>query len=77
VHIVWATTRRAALITPVVETGLYECLRDCAKRGGVTVMAAGGSVDHVHIVVRLPGTVSVAAIVKQMKGVSSRFVNET
>ena len=45
VHLVWATTRRAMLLTPVIEAGTYECLRDCAKQLGVTVLAANGMPD--------------------------------
>jgi len=31
--------------------------------------------DHIHLLVRLPAAVSVAALVKQVKGASSHLVN--
>ena len=32
--------------------------------------------DHVHILVKVPTTVTIARLAQQMKGVSSRFVQE-
>ena len=43
---------------------------------GCAVLAPNGTSDHVHLLVSVPATVSVAALVKQVKGVSSHFVNE-
>ena len=43
---------------------------------GCDVLAINGMPDHLHVLVKLPTTVSIAAIAKQMKGVSSRFVRE-
>ncbi len=41
----------------------------------VEILALGGVEDHVHILVRLPGTVAVASLVKQLKGASSHLMN--
>ncbi len=38
-------------------------------------MAIGGDVDHVHLLVRFPTTVSVATLLKEVKGASSHLVN--
>jgi REP element-mobilizing transposase RayT len=38
-------------------------------------MAIGGVEDHVHVVVRFATTISIADLVKQLKGSSSRAVN--
>ncbi len=38
------------------------------------MLALGGVEDHVHLVVRLPATLSVAALVKRLKGASSHLV---
>ncbi|MDW8101156.1 MAG: transposase [Anaerolineae bacterium] len=44
---------------------------------GCTVLALNGMPDHVHLVVSFPSTIAIADLVKQVKGVSSHFVNET
>jgi REP element-mobilizing transposase RayT len=40
------------------------------------VLALNGMPDHVHLVVSFPTTTSIADLAKQVKGVSSHFVNE-
>ena len=37
-------------------------------------MAIGGTLDHVHLLVRFPTTLSVAKLAKEVKGVSSHLV---
>jgi REP element-mobilizing transposase RayT len=44
---------------------------------GCTVLAISRMPDHVHLLVKLPPTVTIARLIKQVKGVSSHFVNET
>jgi putative transposase len=33
--------------------------------------------DHIHLFITIPTTITIANLVKQVKGVSSHFVNET
>ena len=75
VHLVWATWDRRPLITPAIQPRLYACLTaECASlRAGL--IGIGGIEDHVHLLVQLPSTLSVAGVVKQLKGSSSHFVN--
>jgi REP element-mobilizing transposase RayT len=40
-------------------------------------LAIGGAADHVHIVLSLPATVSVAKTVQLLKGNSSKWIHET
>jgi putative transposase len=40
----------------------------------VQVIALGGIEDHVHLLVRIPTTLSVAQLVKQVKGATSHLV---
>jgi REP element-mobilizing transposase RayT len=75
VHLVWATWDRLPILTPdlfaVVERAiLHECMEM-----EVEVIAFGGVADHVHLLVRIPAKVSVAQLVKQVKGASSHLVN--
>ena len=41
------------------------------------VLAVGGVADHVHILVSLPGTLSVAKAIQLLKGNSSKWIHET
>jgi len=77
VHLVWATWDRLPLITPAIERPLHRVIASEAQKMGCTLLALNSVPDHLHILVRMPSTVAVAELVKQLKGVSSRFVNDT
>ncbi len=74
-HLVWATWDRLPLITPDIERDLYRCIEGEARGKGCTVLALNGTQEHVHLVVSFPTTVTIAELVKQVKGVSSYMVN--
>ena len=75
-HLNWATWDRLPLITPDIERRLYRNIESEAQKQGCTVLALNGTTDHTHLVVRFPATITIANLVKQVKGVSSHFVNE-
>jgi putative transposase len=73
-HLVWATWDRLPLLTPELQPVVYDCIQAECKRLRVEAIAIGGIEDHVHLLVRIPTTISVAELVKQVKGASSHFV---
>ncbi len=73
-HCVWSTWDRLPLITPQIERAVYACIRSKCQELKCDVMAIGGTADHVHLLVRLPATISVAILVKEIKGASSHLV---
>ncbi len=75
-HLVWGTWDRQPLITPDIERPLYRCIQKEAQAQNCKVLALNGVADHVHLLVSFPATLTVADLVKQVKGVSSRFVND-
>ena len=74
--LVWATWDRQPLITPDIERPLYRCIEQEARDNKCKVLALNGVADHVHLVVSFPTTITIAHLVKQVKGVSSCFVND-
>jgi len=76
-HLVWSTWNRLPLISPEIEGVVFPALLAEARRLGGEVVAIGGVEDHVHVLVRVRATVSVAGVVKQLKGVSSHLVNDS
>ena len=75
VHLVWATWDRLPLIGPEIERRLRRNIESEAQKLGCTVPAINCTEDHVHVLLALPTTTAIADLVKQMKGVSSHFVN--
>ena len=75
-HLVWTTKNREGWITPEIEEQIHRAL--FAKAGALKakVLAIGGMPDHVHIAVLLPSTITVAALVKQLKGASQNLASE-
>ncbi|HEX6039712.1 IS200/IS605 family transposase [Longimicrobium sp.] len=75
VHAVWSTWDRAPFLTPAVREQVYRCIRRECSLLKTEVIALGGIEDHVHVLLRLPATITIAELVKQMKGSSSHLAN--
>jgi len=75
-HLVWATWDRLPLIKPEIERRLLRNIESEAQGLGCKVLAINSTEDHVHVLLALPTTIAIANLVKQMKGVSSHFVND-
>lgn len=76
IHLVWTTKDRDPCLTPELERAVHHCLSNQAERMKCVVRAIGGMPDHVHMVIWLPATLSVAELVKNLKGTSSAFIND-
>ncbi|MEO7716763.1 MAG: IS200/IS605 family transposase [Capsulimonas sp.] len=75
VHLVWATWDRLPLLVGERKTEVYTAIqRECAVLRA-DVLALGGVVDHVHLLIDLPPTVSISNLVKQVKGASSHLAS--
>jgi REP element-mobilizing transposase RayT len=62
-------------LTGEVEAAAYACIRSECAEVGVEVNAIGGVEDHIHVLVRVPMTMSIASLVKQVKGASSHMLS--
>jgi len=75
-HIVWSTRNREPLINSEIERIVHRCIEDQSRTLGCEVIALNGMPDHVHLLAKLPASLSASQLVKQVKGVSSHLVNE-
>jgi REP element-mobilizing transposase RayT len=66
-HIVTGTYDRVPIITPEVEPILYTALCRKARDAGGQVSQVGGVADHVHLIARLPRTMSIARFMSVLK----------
>jgi REP element-mobilizing transposase RayT len=76
-HCVFSTKERRKLITPEMQQRLWPFIGGIAKENGMKALAIGGIADHVHILLSLPATMSIAKAMQLVKGGSSKFVHET
>jgi putative transposase len=74
-HLVWATKERQPLIIPHKELELYNYIIGKADVLCCIVHAIGGIEDHIHLVVSIPPSLSIADFVKNIKGSSSHYFN--
>jgi putative transposase len=70
-HLIWTTKYREPLIDAGLEMRLFPYLRKKAGELGCQVFVVNGWVDHIHMVVTIPPSRSVAEVVKRLKGASS------
>lgn len=73
-HCVWATWDRLPLLTPEIEQAVYSAILAKCHQLDCEPLAIGGMPEHAHLLVRFPTTLSVAALVKEVKGSSSHLV---
>jgi REP element-mobilizing transposase RayT len=76
-HMVWSTKDRLPLLTPDVETVIFNLLRSKAIGLDATVFALNSVLDHVHMVVAIPPKIAVAKFIGQIKAVASTKFNKS
>jgi REP element-mobilizing transposase RayT len=74
IHLVWATWDRLPLLTEDIQRQVYRAIGAKCVALHAEMIAIGGVEDHVHLLVRLPATLSVAEFVKHAKGSSAHLV---
>ena len=75
-HLIFATKKRQRLISAKVRDPLYRYIGGVIVQHRGMLLEIGGVSDHIHLLVGLPATVSVAEAVKTIKGSSSRWVGK-
>src|SRR5881394_3020874 len=76
-HCVFSTKERRQLITPEIQQRLYPYLGGIARENKMKALSIGGVDDHVHALLSIPSTLSVAKSVQLLKGNSSKWIHET
>jgi REP element-mobilizing transposase RayT len=76
-HCVFSTKHRQPLLAPEIRERLWPYLGGIARANGMHALAVGGVADHVHLLLSLPATLSVAKAMQLLKGNSSKWLHET
>ena len=77
VHCVFGTKERRNLIPAELQERLYAYLTGIADNLGFKILAAGGTSNHVHLLIGLPPVLTLAEVVQKLKANSSRWVGES
>jgi REP element-mobilizing transposase RayT len=74
VHCVFSTKERRPLIPAERQEQLWAYLFGIAKNETLNLIAAGGTTNHVHLLMALPPVVTLAQAIQTFKGNSSRWM---
>lgn len=77
IHAIWATKERMPLIHSDVEDQIHRFMTDQLREQGCPVRIINGMPDHIHCLFLLNAQKSIAEVVKQIKGSSSHFINQS
>jgi REP element-mobilizing transposase RayT len=76
-HCVFSTKERRGLIPSAKQPDVWSYLGRIARKNGFKLLAAGGTDNHVHLLVSLPATVPLAKAMQLLKGGSSKWMNDS
>lgn len=77
VHLVFSTKNRGRCIPSGFRQRLWSYIGGVCKNLGVMMHAVGGVEDHVHLLIQVPPTISVAKVVGTIKANSSKWVRDS
>ena len=76
-HCTFSTKDRYPAIDSDLESHLWPYLGGIARENRMKALAIGGTADHVHALLSLPGMMSFAKAVQLIKGGSSKWIHDT
>lgn len=76
IHVIFSTKDRRPLIADSAMENIYDCMKDELNNTGCFVKIINGTTDHVHCLFRQNPNRSIAEVVKNLKGISSHWINQ-
>jgi putative transposase len=76
-HCTFSTKGRRKIITPDLQDRLWPYMGGIAQENGLTALSIGGVEDHIHLLLAISSTMSIAKAIQQIKGGSSKWIHET
>ncbi|MBY0311164.1 MAG: IS200/IS605 family transposase [Phycisphaerales bacterium] len=74
IHITFSTKNRIAIIPESIEPDLYSYIGGICRSMDSPLLAMGGTVDHVHMMISLSKTQSISALMLEVKRDSSKWI---
>jgi REP element-mobilizing transposase RayT len=74
-HIVFSTKDRHPMLIPELRTRLFPYLGGIIRQLHGTALSIGGPDDHVHLLVKLHPSISVASVLDKLKSSSSGWIH--
>jgi putative transposase len=77
IHFVWSTKDREPWLEASLRDRVWPYLGGVARENKMKALAIGGVSDHVHLLLVLPSTVSIAKAAQILKANSSKWMRES
>ncbi len=75
-HVIFSTHERRPYITPDIRERLYEYIGGILKNEQCVLLAAGGTTDHVHLLISTHTQITMADLMRTVKAKSSKWIHE-
>ncbi|MDA1138497.1 MAG: IS200/IS605 family transposase [Planctomycetota bacterium] len=75
-HLVFSTKNRQQWIDEKLEARLHEYLGGTLRAMECRLLAAGGTADHIHLLVSITRTLSIANVMRDIKSNSSGWIHK-
>ena len=76
IHAVWSTKTRFPFLNDSIRQKVFKHMASNARSKRIVIDRINGYVDHVHCLIALRSTQSLAQVINQIKGESSRWINK-
>ena len=77
IHYVFSTKNREAIIAEHVQERIWAFMGGIARENRMKALCIGGVADHVHLLISMPTTISVAKTMQLIKGGTTAWVHDT
>lgn len=75
-HVIFSTKGRLPLIQENIRNDLYHYIGGIVRNDHGTLIEVGGMPDHIHLALGLKTDTTISAILRNIKGGSSKWLNE-
>ncbi len=76
-HAVFSTKRRQRILSPTTRERLWPFMEVTARKNGFRLIAANGSDDHVHVLLKIPSTLAAANAIQILKKRTSTLMGKS
>src|SRR5882724_11150286 len=76
-HVIFSTKNRYPLITDTIRSDLHAYMGGIVREREGIALIVNGMPDHVHLLVKVKPKFALSDVIRDVKAVSSKWINET
>ncbi len=76
IHYIFSTKDRQPFLTDDIRPRIFDYMGGIARKNDIQPQIIGGVEDHVHMLVLLPKTLSIAKAIQLIKGGTSKWIHD-